>query len=339
MPQSVQDSQSDGSSESIMSTSPQRILITGSSGYYGRSLVSALKQRWPESKILGLDVVAPKSDRPDHFEQCDITSPAVHTHVQSFRPDTILHLAFVVNPMRDEARMHQINVDGTRNLLAAASAARPERLMVASSATAYGAWPDNPIPLAESQPLRARGNFRYADDKVKVEALLSEFTAANPQIAVSWTRPCIIYGPGMSNFMIPIFTVPPILVLPGGTNSTIQLVHLDDVVRATLAILNAGATGPFNVAPSDWMTIRELAQLRKTVAIPAPFAVCQAVTKAWWGLRLPVFRFPSTLWNFIRYPWVVAPERLSRELDFEFQYSCRDVMTLMLQDAGKLRGK
>jgi UDP-glucose 4-epimerase len=223
---------------------PQRILITGSSGFYGRALIGAIRKEWPAAQILGLDVVAPKTDAPDTFEVCDITSPKVREHVVSFQPDTILHLAFVVNPMRDENRMHQINVDGSRNLLAAASAVKPARVFVASSATSYGAWPDNPVPMTEDQPLRARTDYRYASDKVDVENLLSDFAAARPEITVSWTRPCIIYGPGMSNFMTPLFTVPPILTLPGGDNPAMQFVHLDDVADASIAILRAAAS-PF----------------------------------------------------------------------------------------------
>ena len=55
---------------------PQRILITGSSGFYGRALIGAIRKEWPTAQILGLDVVAPKTDAPDTFEVCDITSAA-----------------------------------------------------------------------------------------------------------------------------------------------------------------------------------------------------------------------------------------------------------------------
>ena len=316
---------------------PQRILITGSSGFYGRALIGAIRKEWPAAQILGLDVVAPKTDAPDTFEVCDITSPKVREHVVSFQPDTILHLAFVVNPMRDENRMHQINVEGSRNLLAAACAVKPARVFVASSATSYGAWPDNPVPMTEDQPLRARTDYRYASDKVDVENLLSDFAAAHPEITVSWTRPCIIYGPGMSNFMTPLFTVPPILTLPGGDNPAMQFVHLDDVADASIAILRAGARGPFNVAPPDWITMRDLAKMSGRLALPVPFALCRAVTTCWWALRLPIFLFPAPLWNFIRYPWVVSPARLTAETGFQFQHSSADVIGMLLKDAGKLR--
>lgn len=316
---------------------PQRILITGSSGFYGRAVIGAIRKTWPSAEILGLDVVAPGSDPPHRFVHCDIIGPQLREHVVGFRPDTILHFAFVVNPMRDENRMHQINVGGSRSLLAAAAEVKPARLLVSSSATAYGAWPDNPVPLTESHPLRSRSEYRYADDKYQVEGLLSDYAAAHPDTAVSWTRPCIIYGPGLTNFMIPLLTVSPILTLPGGSNPQMQFVHLDDVAAATVALLAARARGPFNVAPPDWVTIKDLAKMTRRPAIPIPFAVLRAVTACWWGLRLPIFLFPSPLWYFIRYPWVVSPDRLMSEVGFQFRYSSDDVIRQLMKDAGRLK--
>ena len=316
---------------------PERILITGSSGFYGRSLVNAIRAAWPAAQILGLDVVAPRSDAPDRFENCDITSSRLSEHIQQFDPDTILHLAFVVNPMRDDGRMHQINVEGTRNLLAAVSKSKAKRLFVASSATAYGAWPDNPVPMMEEQPLRARTDYRYAADKVEVERLLAEFSSTHSELTVSWARPSIIYGPGVSNFMIPLFTVPPVLTLPGGDDPQMQFVHLEDVTQATLAILKAEVRGPFNVGPPDTVTMKELGKMSGRLAVPGPYWLCRLVTTCWWALRLPIFRFPAPLWSFIRYPWVVSSKRLVDETGFQFRYSSADVIRMLLEDAGRLR--
>jgi UDP-glucose 4-epimerase len=117
---------------------PQRILIPGSSGFYGRAVIGAIRQAWPSVDILGLDIVPPISDPPNRFETCDITDPGLREHVVQFQPDTILHLAFNVNPMRDEARMHRVNVEGCRGLLHVAAEINPARLLVSTSATAYG---------------------------------------------------------------------------------------------------------------------------------------------------------------------------------------------------------
>ena len=116
-----------------------------------------------------------------------------------------------------------------------------------------------------------------------------------------------------------------------------QFGHLDDVADASLAILKANATGPFNAAPADWFTMKDLARMRRRIALPVPSWMCRALTTCWWLFRLPLFRFPASLWYFIRYPWMIAPERLTKEVGYKFRYSSRDVIRLLLEDAGKLR--
>ena len=50
--------------------------------------------------------------------------------------------------------MYDIDVNGTQAVLQAASEAGVKQVLVTSSATAYGAWPDNPEPIAEDWPVR-----------------------------------------------------------------------------------------------------------------------------------------------------------------------------------------
>src|SRR4051795_1483279 len=46
--------------------------------------------------------------------------------------DAVVHLAFVLQPMRDEAAMRRINADGSRRVLGAAGAAGVETFLFAS---------------------------------------------------------------------------------------------------------------------------------------------------------------------------------------------------------------
>ncbi|MBD3672190.1 MAG: NAD-dependent epimerase/dehydratase family protein [Planctomycetaceae bacterium] len=312
----------------------QKIAITGSSGFYGRGLIEGLRSLYPEATILGLDVVEPSVHPPDEFLHCDVTSPKLRSHLETFAPETVIHLAFVVNPMRDLRRMHEINIEGTRNLLAAVENIGPARLLVSSSATAYGAWDDNPIPIPEDHHLRPRTEYQYAHDKVLVEELLAEFRDQHPEIAVSWTRAAIIYGEGVDNYLTKFILRSPLMVLPDGHNATFQLVHLEDVVAATLKILTSNASGPFNIAPPDWITLKDLAKLKRQICLKSPLVMCRLFTNIWWGLRLPLFYFPSGLWYFIRYPWVVTPRRLQEEIGYEFRYSTLKTVREMLHHGG-----
>ena len=108
----------------------QRIAITGSSGYYGHKLIEHIRRESPETRLLGIDVVAPGDAAPHEFFQADIRSPDVRTALATFQPDTIVHLAFVVNPIRDTRLMSDINLGGTRNVFAAVRELRPQRFLM-----------------------------------------------------------------------------------------------------------------------------------------------------------------------------------------------------------------
>ena len=162
---------SDASQEGSQMTT--RVVITGSSGYLGCKLVAHF--RGLGAAVLGTDLRVPGEVAPDEFIQSDICDPKLVARIKAFAPDTVIHAAFVVQPMRDERRMRRINVEGTRNMFDAVASAMPARFMVVSSATAYGAWPDNPIPMDESWPRRARPDFQYAADKTHVEQITDEF--------------------------------------------------------------------------------------------------------------------------------------------------------------------
>jgi UDP-glucose 4-epimerase len=312
---------------------PSRVAITGSAGLYGRALVREIRRSRPDTRILGIDIREGRSDPPHEFRPLDIRNPALSSMLAEFRPGAVIHLAYVVEPGRNRAEMRTINVDGTRNLLAATAACGADRLLVASSATVYGAWPDNPPWCDESTPLRPRLDYYYSEHKGVVERLVEEFAADHPEIAVARTRPAIICGPAVRNFLSDIFLSLPIVMLPDGADTPLQFVHEDDLARATLAIVERAARGPFNVAPDGVLTQRQIAAAMGVVAVPMPFFVIRAVTSAWWALRLPWFRTPPGFVHYMRYPWVMRSDRLRQELNFAFEHSCRESFRTLLPRA------
>lgn len=308
----------------------RRIAITGSSGLYGRALVREIRRVLPAATLLGIDLAPPRSDRPDELVEADVLDPAVARATTAFRPDTVVHLAFAVEPGRDRRRMREVNLDGTRRVLAAAAGCDACRVLVSSSATVYGPWPEHALPCPEDTPLRPRPEFAYAADKGEVEALLTSFAARHPARAVSWTRPAIIAAPGVRNFLADIFLTLPWMPLPDGADTPLQFVHEADVAAATLAILTAGGRGPYNVAPADHLTQREIAAAMGIPAVWLPFWLVATAARAWWTLRLPWIRTPPGLAAHLRHPWLVDSTRLRRECGFACAYSSREAFAALL---------
>lgn len=309
----------------------QRVAITGSSGALGSMLITLFRKRAPTLRIFGTDLREPRDSAPDEFFQGDIRCADVRERLQAFAPDTIIHAAFAFQPLRDDRSMRQTNVDGAGNVLAAAAVIRPRRLLMVSSATAYGAWPDNPVPIDETWPLRARSEFRYAADKTEVESLIATFAAAYPEIAVSTLRPSLIGGPRIDNYVMRLLRRMPILALLDGEDTPLQFVHEDDVGAAAWTILTCDGRGAYNVAPQDWLPFSEVAKVAGRSSYRMPFWLAYAACAAGWAIRLPWHEAPAPLLYFLRYPWVVASARLERELGFTFRYSSRETLQQTVQ--------
>ena len=81
----------------------RNIAMTGAGGYIGQRLIEALSDKQFCSNIYGIDINAPtvKSDKL-HFEKKDIRDTDIISLWKDKRINTLVHLAFVVNPMHDD---------------------------------------------------------------------------------------------------------------------------------------------------------------------------------------------------------------------------------------------
>ncbi|MEZ6121761.1 MAG: NAD-dependent epimerase/dehydratase family protein [Planctomycetaceae bacterium] len=298
----------------------ERIAITGSSGYIGTRLTEAFQQRG--CRVLGIDVrPSTAATVPDEFIQADIRDGSLHDAIGQFRPDTIIHSAFVVKPIRDVTDMADINRRGTENILSIVEQLQPRRFLFLSSATAYGAWPDNPVPMSETWPLRARSEYQYAADKTELDKSVAEFAVRNPDVCVSWVRPAIVGGPGMDNYLYRFIFTMPMLARLDGFDNPLQFVHEDDVISAMLKILEAGGRGAYNLGPPNWTLTSEIASLSGRRTISMPFRLAWLGSWLAWKIRFRLHESPPGLLYFARYPWTVNPNRLQNELGFQFQFT------------------
>jgi len=315
-----------------------KVLITGIAGYLGGALCRLLDHTGWCARVDGCDLRLPLDKLEKvHALQMDINDPGLAEWVADCAPDVLVHLAFVVNPMHDEARMRRINVEGTRAVLDAALAAGTRKIMVASSGTAYGAWPDNPVPLRETDPIRPHPDFQYAREKAELEALCADFMAAHPEVSFSIIRPCVVYGPNVRNYLSQLLTGLPTVVGLAGYNPDLQFVHEDDVARAMLAIFEQDGRGAFNIAPPDTMTMAETLQSTGKPVVRLPEWLLDPLADLLWRYRVNVLGAPASFLDYLRYPWVLDPGRLIDELGFKFRYSSREALTVMLRSKVVLR--
>jgi UDP-glucose 4-epimerase len=314
-----------------------RYVITGGSGYIGTRLVQHLAQRDETERIVVADLNPPRSGyRPKTaFERLDVRDrEGVRDVLERAGADTLVHLAFILNPIHDERLMYEIDVNGTQNVLDAASASGVRQVLVTSSSSAYGAFPDNPVPLTEEHPVRGVADFSYARDKAESDRICQLWAARHPDRVMTIVRPCIVLGPNVDNYLVRLWTNQPFQVDLGNLDGPIQFVHEDDLVEALRRLLEGRHGGAFNVAGDGLMTYRECAEIAGMKVRRLPVPVARALSRASWRLRAA--EAPPGQIQFALFPWVVSNEKLKRTLDWTPQHSSREVFELTMRAKGAM---
>jgi UDP-glucose 4-epimerase len=289
-----------------------KYVITGGSGYIGGRLTELLSGRDEVERIVNLDVKPPPVPWPrTEYVRGDVRDRvAIQGLLEREQADVLIHLAFVLNPLRDEARMYDIDVNGTQAVLQAASEAGVRQVLVTSSASAYGAFPDNPRPIAEDWPVRGASDFAYARDKADADRVCQLWAAEHPDRTMTIVRPAIVFGPNVDNYLVRVWENAAFLPIIDGVEAELQLIHEDDVVSAIVTLLDGGHGGAFNVAADGTMGWGEGAEL---VGLRTRTISMKAVTRIYslaWRLRVPRVEAPAGNLRFLRHPWVVSNEKL-----------------------------
>lgn len=142
------------------------ILVTGSAGRVGRAVVAALRAKGRAVRGFDLKPSGMEGDEViGSLEDADLLARAVEGVTD------ILHLgAFMSWASADRDRMFAVNVEGTRKLLDAASAAGVRRFVFASSGEVYPENRPEFLPVTEEHPLRP--NSPYGLTKLLGEELV-----------------------------------------------------------------------------------------------------------------------------------------------------------------------
>jgi UDP-glucose 4-epimerase len=315
-----------------------RYLITGGSGYIGSRLTDVLSGRDETERIVNVDVRPPVASRPDTaFVRGDVRDYAsIKALMEREEIDCLIHLAFLLNPIRDDARMYDIDVNGTVAVLRAASEAGIGQVLVTSSATAYGAFPDNPRPIAEDWPVRGVPDFAYARDKADMDRACQFWAAENKGRVMTIVRPCIVFGPNVDNYIVRGWDNPPFYPILDGVEEHFQLVHEDDLVAALVALLDGKAGGAFNIAGDGTMTWREAGELVGAKPRRMPFRLAYALAKWSWRLRVPGAEAPPGNLHFLRHPWVVSNEKLKAVTGWRPEHTTRETFEVTMRSRGLL---
>jgi len=244
-----------------------RVLITGGAGFIGSHIAAVHVVRGDD--VLIVDDLSGGADGPPDgcdFRQVDIgDSDAISTTMSWFAPHMVSHHAALVSVRRsrlEASRFSSVNVVGTVNVLEACVelSDRPVFIMASSGGAVYGE-PDR-VPIIESDPIKPISI--YGITKACAEMFVDRYSALGLRCVTLRYGNVYGYGqrPDVGCGVISIFTD---ALLSGRTPTIIgdgskvrDYVHIDDVVRANLAVADGAGVGKYNVGTGVGTTDREL---------------------------------------------------------------------------------
>src|SRR3984957_1039869 len=262
-------------------------------------MIQALETDPSLEMILGMGAHVPSVpfERAE-FVREDENYSILNRIVKATQVDTILHTFMVTNSDGiSNRRVHEINVIGTMNLLAAAGAAGSSvrHIVVKSSTLVYGSSARDPNTFEEDTPRSGPARHNIERVLLEAESLVRDFSEDNPGTLVTVLRFATVLGPPLSTTLSRSLSRP---VCPSifGFDPLLQFVEEDDVVRALLHVTQSGIPGLFNVAADGRLPWSEVATICGTRLVPlSPFSPLKIRPLA----RL--FDLPPELQDLLRY--------------------------------------
>lgn len=251
-------------------------MVTGAGGLIGNSLVRRLRQAG--RSVLAVDRVPPIDDAGLDVSIAELTDVHRINALAAAGIDGIIHCGGISGPMlgRDHpAGMVAVNVGGTVNLLEAARLFAARRFVFCSSIVAYGATPAGQEAIDENAPLTATD--MYGASKAAADLLVRAYAGQHGVDArvgrIGW-----VYGPrrrtpGVVGRLLRAALAGTPLTLEDDGSCPLQLVHVDDVAAALIALYDAdGAAGlAFNITAGVQTPLAELASAIAAVVPGAEF--------------------------------------------------------------------
>lgn len=255
-----------------MNQETAKIIVTGGAGFIGSHIQDALIARGYDTHII------------DNFStgQRENVNPAATLHEADIRDFQkiapifdgarfVFHLAAFprVEPsIHDPHTSHNINLNGTLNILKAAKDAKVAKFVYSASSAVYGN-PDS-FPTSENAPCRPMSPYALQKYVGELYCSLFSFLYDLPTVSLRYFN---VYGPRQSEegayaLVIARFLKEkregrPLPIVPDGNQSR-DFVHVRDVVRANLLAMESDKAGRgevINIGSGKNYSVNEIARL------------------------------------------------------------------------------
>jgi 2-alkyl-3-oxoalkanoate reductase len=241
-----------------------KVFVAGASGAIGRPLLPRLLAAGHE--VTGM------TRRPERAEEiraagveavvCDaFDADGLREAVKAAAPEVVVHLLTSLpqkfKPRSDLSPTNKVRIEGTRNLLAAAREAGARRLVAESVAFFYA--PEGDWVKDETAPLYARPPGAFGDAAIALSDLERQVQGTEGidglVLRYGW-----LYGPGTyyaHGGSLAEDTRKRRSPIVGAGTGVFSFIHVDDAAAATVAAVERGDPGVYNVVDDDPAALHE----------------------------------------------------------------------------------
>ena len=241
-----------------------KVLLTGATGLVGKSILQELVNRGYSVRAL----VRSRERAEKLLDDCelvvgDVTDyPSVETAMDGC--PLVYHAAGLPEQwVAEESLFDQTNVEGTRNIVAAARAARVERFVYTSTIDVFAGQPGVPFDESEIDP-DPKGTA-YERSKQEADQIVAR--AVDDGLPGIFLHPSAVYGPveaaspGLNDFIARIIRKQIPMLLPGG----MPIAFAADVARGHVDAAEIAPVGARFILSDRFYELVDLA--REIVAV------------------------------------------------------------------------
>lgn len=322
----------------------RRVLVTGVANFWGAALAEVLWADPDVEEVIGLDVRPPSGALGrTRFVEADLRSPTLTQALQGVDVDVVVHndINQFPGPDRNARQLHDINVIGTLQLLAACGQMPSLRaVVVRGSAAIYGSEAGAPQFFTEELAgAGVRGappaRTRFQRDIAELERLCETFARRRRDVTCTVLRLQPVVGPTLDTPITQLMRAP---VIPTflGFDPRLQLLHEEDSVAALAAAVRHPVRGAVNVAGEGTVALSWAIARMGRLPLPIPGPLFGPVVGAAGRAGLPPLSEDTE--RYLRYGRGVDVRRLVEEVGFRPRHTTRGCVDALARALGREPG-
>ena len=244
--------------------------------------------------------------------------------------ETVYHLGRISHSSNTHnvlAKRIELSVMGTNRILELCERSGVKKVIILSTFHVYGALPDNSIFLTEDAPLRASMRHPELRDVIEMDQICTNWMWKNQNsISTVVLRPCNIIGTQIQNAMTR-FLAGPIALSPVDYNPFFQFIHEFDMAQVLYNVLQDVPTGTYNVAGSDFISLREALDVVGTKGVPFPMVLAGGLNNVLKKMNIDI---PEYILDYLKFSCLISNTELKKHLGQNFlRFSIKEALEMI----------